>query len=344
MVVIIIPSLQSGGTEWQTVFLVRALAARFAICIWIYDRQHIDPDLHRRLQEIVGLRIVFGGDFAGLRAVLRERPKIILSYAINYYLPEIALKLVSGAALITERRNLYHWMKTQRRARFQERIRNRLTTETLCNSESVAERVREFEPEVKNRIRVIYNAVSPMVRKCIAGKPAIIAVSNVKRGKGLEVVLQVFKVLRDEKIGDSVDFAIFGRLDEPGVFEGIDKAFLGEIYRGSAAQEEIYDSAIALLHLSESEGFPNAVVEAAAAGVIPILSDIPVHREIFSDCAIFVRGVDDAATATRELIRIWENDRSTFAQRVARCKALADRFSLSARVDQYESILLAYRH
>jgi glycosyltransferase involved in cell wall biosynthesis len=50
--------------------------------------------------------------------------------------------------------------------------------------------------------------------------------------------------------------------------------------------------------VSQFEGNPNAVLEAAACGCPLVLSDIPAHRELFDDrSARFVRGVSSEAIA-----------------------------------------------
>ena len=95
----------------------------------------------------------------GFGSILGFKPDVLLSYAINYYLPEILIRIVCGSYLITERRNQYHWIKQVGRNRIQELIRNYLTQKVVCNSESVAVKVRSYEPEVIPKIVKIHNGV-----------------------------------------------------------------------------------------------------------------------------------------------------------------------------------------
>ncbi|WP_432731849.1 glycosyltransferase [Variovorax sp. W6] len=62
-------------------------------------------------------------------------------------------------------------------------------------------------------------------------------------------------------------------------------------HRGLVPRDELlrlYQSATAFISLSTFEGFNLSAAEAATLGVPLLLSDIPVHRELFSDYAFFV--------------------------------------------------------
>lgn len=59
--------------------------------------------------------------------------------------------------------------------------------------------------------------------------------------------------------------------------------FLGEVAPDGLNQ--IYEAHDILVHCSESEGRPNAVLEALRAGLAVVLSDIPVHRELLQASA-----------------------------------------------------------
>lgn len=340
--VVLLPTLKSGGTEWQTLRLVRELAADMRIRLWVYSMKDADPALRRGFESL-GIEIISGSGWNAIRTVAASRPAILLSYAINYYLPEILVTRMTGATLITERRNQYHWLNHQRRRIVQEALRNLLTRAVICNSNAVKATVSRMECAVSGKLTVIPNSVSPFT-PAPGEKPAIIAMSNVKRGKGLDVVASAFADMRARHIGDDVDFAVYGRLDEPEAWASASPETVAQIYRGHRQREEAFSGAFALLHLSEAEGFPNAVLEAMSAGVIPILSGIPVHRELFSECALFADDAREAAQAMEKLIALHGEAPGELAARSQRCRLVAARYSLEARVAAYRKLLDAYRN
>lgn len=64
-----------------------------------------------------------------------------------------------------------------------------------------------------------------------------------------------------------------------------------------AKLHRLYAEAAALLYPSLVEGFGLPPLEALARGTTPIVSDIPVHREVLGEAALFVRLGDEAAWA-----------------------------------------------
>ena len=343
MVVIILPSLQSGGTEWQVYHLARALAPQLSLHVWVYDRVHVDQRLHQALRDLPGIRLSFGVG-AGLRELLQRRPRLILSYAINYYLPEIALRLLTGAVLVTERRNLYHWLKTQPRRRWQEVWRNRLTCAVVCNSQAVADAVRRTEPDVADRLHVLHNAVEPFVPEASGRRDTIAAVGNIKPGKGVERVLRAYQILEAEAAERGVRFAVYGRCDDASILADFDPAFVQRVYRGQAPREQIFADTFCLVHLSQAEGFPNAVLEATACGVVPILSNIAPHRELFNECAVLVDNDAAALEAVRRALDWPGSAHATFDRLSARCRATAAQFSIERRAQRYQDLFDACLH
>ena len=45
MVLIILPSLRSGGTEWQVLSLIREMVSRVNVVLWVYDSKNNESDL-----------------------------------------------------------------------------------------------------------------------------------------------------------------------------------------------------------------------------------------------------------------------------------------------------------
>jgi glycosyltransferase involved in cell wall biosynthesis len=102
-----------------------------------------------------------------------------------------------------------------------------------------------------------------------------------------------------------------------------------------AHHARLYAAAVALVHVSLDDGFSYPVVEALSFGIPVVASDIPVHREVAGEAALYapagdveavaerMRGVLDATPA--------ERDRQRAAAR-ARLGVLAHRSDVAALV------------
>jgi glycosyltransferase involved in cell wall biosynthesis len=102
---------------------------------------------------------------------------------------------------------------------------------------------------------------------------------------------------------------------------------------------ELYRDAAVLIQPSLHEGFDLPVLEGLAAGVPVVASDIPVHREVAADCAIYAP-VDDAAAlaaAIREALG-WSAE-----QRRARAAAARGRAAVLASSDPIAEHVRVYR-
>lgn len=88
------------------------------------------------------------------------------------------------------------------------------------------------------------------------------------------------------------------------------------------------------VHPSEFEGLPNAVLEAMAAGLPPIVSDIPPHREIVENG---VNGfiVDDSESMTRMVQTLATDDRLRRTVGASARSFVRSRFSLDAIAQAY---------
>lgn len=85
-----------------------------------------------------------------------------------------------------------------------------------------------------------------------------------------------------------------GKILETNLYSSFDKIKNGHgeiIKTGFLAPEELhvlYKNCLAFVHLSTDEGFNIPIIEAANSSAPLIISDIPVHREIAKDAAIFI--------------------------------------------------------
>jgi len=340
---VILPQLKSGGTEWQTIQLLKGLATSRSCIAWIYDGSAMNTSLLAALRAIGNVEVVLGGA-AALPNILKRRPKLIISYAINFYLWEVALKLLSGARLITERRNQYHWFVKERRNCAQECVRNLLTARVICNSRTVALRAAEVERFIGDKICVVPNALGIRPPEGMSDRGRVISVGNIKAGKGASQVLLAFEGIAAEPVASGVTFELFGRMDDPGVLSSVSPDAVAAFYKGERDRHGIFEGAICILHLSEAEGFPNAVLEAMAHGAVPVLSDIEVHRELFSAAAIYVSDARGARDVIEHLLAERAANPGKFEARRRKARELALGFSESRRVTAYEEIIADCLH
>ncbi len=92
-----------------------------------------------------------------------------------------------------------------------------------------------------------------------------------------------------------------------------------------------------IVAVSDFEGHPNVVIEGAAAGCPLVLSDIPAHREIFTDTEVkFVNGHDPVDIGKGILAVIDRN--IDVDQMAARAKRSVNACQVEAQIDKYLKI------
>jgi len=123
--------------------------------------------------------------------------------------------------------------------------------------------------------------------------------------------------VRDLRLDDTVEFLPF-----------VAEADLDLLYRQAAA----------LLYPSTIEGFGLPPLEALARGTLPIVSDIPVHREVLGEAAVFVTLGDDAAWAAA--FDAIETRSAALATSTARHDVL-DRYSAETVGRHFDAALLS---
>ena len=115
-----------------------------------------------------------------------------------------------------------------------------------------------------------------------------ITVSRIRRDKGYD---ELFDMICDVSARRSdVEFHVVGWYEDEGYRDTITELEASQpiIFHGEVSQSQVHDlvsSCHALIHPSHHEGMANVVLEASAAGVPSIVSDIPGCREAVEDGA-----------------------------------------------------------
>jgi glycosyltransferase involved in cell wall biosynthesis len=134
------------------------------------------------------------------------------------------------------------------------------------------------------------------------GAPYLLAVATEEPRKNLATLVEAFAILKRRGFDGTLKIAGGAGLDTPRILEtigaqgvGRDVSRLG--YVDARELPSLYRNARALVSPSLWEGFGLPLLEAMATGTPLIASDIPAHREVADDAAIFVPAMDPEAMA-----------------------------------------------
>jgi glycosyltransferase involved in cell wall biosynthesis len=200
------------------------------------------------------------------------------------------------------------------------------------------------------RIEVIRNfvpleeiAAAPMLDDCrvAAGDELIVHAGRLSPEKNLLTLLaameEVFRKRPHARLALCGEGPLHDTLAAQVSAKGLEERVIFAGFVGNVASW--LKRADVAITISETEGHPNAVLEAAAAGAPLVLSDIGAHRAIVDDSsAAFVPALD--AHAVAEAI-VWTLDhRDAALERAAHARSAVAGLTLEATVTEYES---AYR-
>jgi glycosyltransferase involved in cell wall biosynthesis len=199
----------------------------------------------------------------------------------------------------------------------------------VANSQAAANQARASEGVDPARIHVIRNAVSPMDMPAAdrvelrsawgfdAQHLVVGCVGNYKAGKGQQVLLEAAADLRDRQpalryvlVGDG---PLRGWLESEIHRRSLESTVI--LHSGERDARRVYGAFDIAVQASDSEGLPNAVLEAAAAG-LPIV-------------ATAVGGTAEILTAEEDGILVASGDRRALAESIGR---LADQPELRLRL------------
>ncbi|MGJ7530232.1 glycosyltransferase [Variovorax sp. GB1P17] len=147
------------------------------------------------------------------------------------------------------------------------------------------------------RTAVIFNPVDAIRGAAPAATAApreryLIAAYHYYPHKNFGGILKLFERMKRAGLVDCLDITGNGAADVERMVAALAPEVRGAVrHRGLVSREELvrlYLGATAFISLSTFEGFNLSAAEAATLGVPLLLSDIPVHRELFSGYGFFV--------------------------------------------------------
>ena len=191
-------------------------------------------------------------------------------------------------------------------------------------SGAVRDELAERFPKSAGRVRVIYNGIDPEFYRNDGaddsaagerdGRPYLLYMGAIAPRKNLEVVLRAFRILLN--VSRRARLVLAGLIRSHAYQERLERLvaeldLTGAVTFTGFISDEDYRSwlrgARLFLAPSRGEGFDLPALEAAASARAVICSDIPVHRELLGNGAVFFPP-DDARALARCLEDLWEQE------------------------------------
>jgi len=280
-----------GGGERAMIRMIRAHSPRFNPQVLTF-REDIHPEAKQQLAvPIHVIPLVQTGSIEGLRAamsiralILSERIHIVHTFfETSDLFAGFVAKLTGVKVLISSRRDM--GILRSRKHQIAYRVVGRLCSKVFTVSEAVREQVLEKDQLDPKRVTTLYTGIriqhpqsfisNPDIRQRIGiphGVPIVLSVAHILPWKGhadfLRMAAHVHEKVPEAQFvvaGSANDRALFNELlllrESLGLRSHVH--FLGEV----DFVHSLCRSASVFCLLSESEGLPNVVLEAMAAGV-----------------------------------------------------------------------------
>lgn len=293
-VVHVISELNVGGTEMHLVKLLPYLEPAF--------QQEVYCLLGRgsagTLLEGAGVRVVYGDGksrfsplplFRLVSYLAHVKPDAVVTYLVYADILGRLAGKISGVPKIisSQRSSLYKqgWLRFIDKA-----------TSMLVDHYVVQTRVAQ---QMRGNVHVIPNTVSIPSNPALLTTKKTICVANLKAGKGHVVLIEAFSRIAEkypdwtlQLVGDG---PLATQLKQQAKAAGARIEFLGQ---RSDVATLLQQSSIFVL-ATEAEGMSNAILEAMAAGLPCVVSDIPVNRELVShsETGLLINAYDAAGFA-----------------------------------------------
>ena len=289
--------------------------------------------------------------FALRRLIRNQRVDIVQTYFETSNLWGGLVAKLSGAMLLSSRRDM--GILRQRKHKLAYRLVNRISDRVLAVSEEVKRFCVEQEHIDPQKISVVYNGVdlrqpasaarsNPFADADWAGAPQIITcIANMRRIKGIDVLVRcAHKVCREFP---QAIFLVAGTLYEPPAYtEEIQQMVRSLGLENNFKLLGFVEDPLSLLKmsaafclLSRSEGFSNALLEAMAAGIPPVVTRVGGNPEAINDGQNgFLVPAEDAEGAAERLLFLLRNPAKATEIGNAARQTAQTRFSNDAMIKQ----------
>jgi glycosyltransferase involved in cell wall biosynthesis len=356
--VLVIGTLDRGGTEGQVVLLARGLLARG----WVVSVLCLSAE-GSRADEVRGAggEVLVGG-FRGLTPLLDPRPLVRtlkrirgmvrsrdpdVVHAFLYWGTLIGVwagRSAGAPVVVASQRSLRSALGSKAILGPWERRVIRWSDAWLCNAEAVrADAVSHGIPAAK--ARVVPNGIEPGPAPTpppANGAARILIVANLIAYKGHRVALEAFATVLERCGRGSAELRLAGSGPEEEALR-LDAARLGiadrVVFLGSVPDvaEELESCRCTVLP-SHSEGLPNAVLESMAAGRAVVASDVGGVAEALAEGGGVLVPVGDAAALADQVSRFVLDPRLAATLGEQGRRAVLDRFGAERMVEETISL------
>lgn len=278
------------------------------------------------------------------RVVRRLQPQIVHSYG---FIADVVVAMLrargSNVRIITSRRG----EDENRRHQAIRRLVNRVSEKVVCVSSETATFVQSTESPPPSLLEIIPNGVrlNPAEGRARARHPdeplRFGTLGTVKPIKGTDLLVDAFMKFGPEH---RVELVVAGLIDRPWAEALRHRAqsdtrirFVG---RSSHASGFLADVDVFVLP-SRSEGMSNALLEAMAAGLPCIATDVGSNRSLLSPSAEPAAGLIADANAESLFCAMREMASSADARRrygARGAQLVSERYTISSMVNQYECL------
>lgn len=352
-VIFVFGSLDLGGAERQGLLLAEGLKSKFGDDVKIWGIPKGSGRISRLCEEkgIPWRGLDFNWGKTGFTRVIsltklaltlrRERPDIILSYTT---IPNLACGIVwrySGA-------RLFVWNQRDEGLLLNKKWWHRLavgrTLHFLCNSGAGRAFLESFYGVESKRISLIHNGIilgMPAASReewrqrlsLTEETPVACMLSNIHRNKDHETLLRAWAIVHGHwTVEPKPVLLLAGRIDED--IEPLRKLVceMGESVRFLGSVDDVPGLLTAIdlcVHSCRSEGLPNAVLEAMAAGVPVVATDIPGIREAVGDDSVaLLSPPGDADIFSKNIIQMLRNEEIRASAGEKNPRRIANEFSM----------------
>ena len=324
---------------------------------------NLEPDLARRLRTIdvevtnLGLAGALRLHTAGaVRALAGEASRrgvdLIHGYLFSGNLVAAAVSTLSGIPCMTSVRNIDIWKK--RRHRVASALAHRKARHVLFNSSAVRQQVARREWIDESKTSIIHNSVvDPLggadTKQTPAGLglpgepggPIVVCVASLRQKKGHTHLLAAFMLVRKRipgarllLVGEGPERASLTRESEQA---GLARAVIFAGYRGDVAA--ILARCDLFVLASLEEGMPNALLEAMAAGLPSVVTDVGGNAEALADGTTgYLVPRDDPGALAARMIEILLNPDLRRAQSEAARRRYEASFTLDKMTSAYQAL------